>query len=142
MLFRDIDGQRYYKFCGRTKDVVDRGGEKINAEEVETVVGRHPAVAMISVVGMPDPVFGERVCAFMVIKAGAVAPTVKELGAFLSQEGVAKFKWPERIEVVSEFPLTKTGKLSKPLLKQAITEALAAERAASGSNITQARSST
>lgn len=141
MLFRDIDGQRYYKFCGRTKDVVDRGGEKINAEEVETIVARHPSVAMTSVVGMPDAVFGERVCAFMVIKPGAQAPTVKELGAFLSQEGVAKFKWPERIEVVSEFPLTKTGKLSKPLLKQAITDTLAAERAVPANPITQARSS-
>lgn len=129
MLFRDIEGVRYYKFCGRTKDVVDRGGEKINAEEVESIVSRHPSVAMASVVGMPDPVFGERVCAFMVAKPGAVAPTVKELGAFLSESGVAKFKWPERVEVVAEFPLTKTGKLSKPLLKQAITDTLAAERA-------------
>ncbi|MGC3985613.1 MAG: AMP-binding protein [Pseudorhodoferax sp.] len=130
MLFRDIGGQRYYKFCGRTKDVVDRRGEKINCEEVEGVVCRHPAVGVASVVGMPDPAFGERVCAFMVLKPGATAPTVKELGEFLQAQGLAKFKWPERVEVVSEFPLTKTGKLSKPLLKQAITQTLAAERAA------------
>lgn len=130
MLFRDIGGQRYYKFCGRTKDVVDRGGEKINCEEVETVVGRHPAVAMTSVVGMPDPVYGERVCAFVVVRSGASVPSVAELGAFLGESGVAKFKWPERIEAMVEFPLTKTGKLSKPLLKQLITEKLAAEKAA------------
>lgn len=141
MMFKDIEGQRYYKFCGRTKDVVDRGGEKINCEEVEGVVCRHPAVGVASVVGMPDPVFGERVCAFMVLKPGAQAPTLKELGEFLQAQGLAKFKWPERVEVVSEFPLTKTGKLSKPLLKEAITQTLAAERAAQ-SNSSAARSST
>ncbi|MEJ8859908.1 AMP-binding protein [Variovorax robiniae] len=142
MLFRDIDGQRYYKFCGRTKDVVDRGGEKINCEEVESVVSRHPAVAMTSVVGMPDPVFGERVCAFMVVKPGHDAPSVAALGAFLSEVGVAKFKWPERIEVLDEFPLTKTGKLSKPLLKQVIVDKLAAEKTAVAHNHSEARSST
>lgn len=129
MTFHDIDGQRYYRFCGRTKDVVDRGGEKINCEEVEQLVCRHPAVALASVVGMPDPVFGERVCAFMIVKPGATAPTVPELGEFLRTEGVAKFKWPERIELLEEFPLTKTGKLSKPLLKEVITQKLSAETA-------------
>ncbi|KQW64901.1 AMP-binding protein [Variovorax sp. Root411] len=139
MLFRDIDGQRYYKFCGRTKDVVDRAGEKINCEEVEMVVSRHPSVALTSVVGMPDPIYGERVCAFMIVKAGANVPTVAELGAFLSESGVAKFKWPERIEAMDEFPLTKTGKLSKPLLKQLISEKLAAEKAADVSSSSQPR---
>lgn len=139
MLFRDIDGQRYYKFCGRTKDVVDRAGEKINCEEVETVVGRHPAVALTSIVGMPDPVYGERVCAFMIVKPGASVPTVAEIGAFLSESGVAKFKWPERIEAMEEFPLTKTGKLSKPLLKQFIVEKLAAEKSAAASSSSQPR---
>ncbi|WP_371319906.1 AMP-binding protein [Variovorax sp. dw_308] len=142
MLFRDIEGQRYYKFCGRTKDVVDRGGEKINCEEVEGVVSRHPAVAMTSVVGMPDPVFGERVCAFMVVREGHEAPSVADLGAFLSEVGVAKFKWPERIEVLDEFPLTKTGKLSKPLLRQVIVDKLAAERGVAANNHSEARSST
>lgn len=139
MLFRDIDGQRYYKFCGRTKDVVDRAGEKINCEEIEAVVGRHPSIALTSVVGMPDPIYGERVCAFMIVKPGADVPTVAELGAFLSESGVAKFKWPERIEAMDEFPLTKTGKLSKPLLKQFITEKLMAEKADAISSSSQPR---
>jgi 2,3-dihydroxybenzoate-AMP ligase len=139
MLFRDIDGQRYYKFCGRTKDVVDRAGEKINCEEVEQIVARHPSVSAASVVGMPDPVYGERVCAFMIVKPGAKAPSVAELGAFLSETGVARFKWPERIEVLDEFPLTKTGKLSKPLLKQVIADKLAAEKAAAVPSTPEAR---
>jgi len=134
MLFRELDGVRHYQFRGRTKDVVDRGGEKINSEEVEHVVARHPAVSLAAVVGMPDPVFGERVCAFVIPQIGAQAPSVAELGGFLREAGVARFKWPERVEAIAEFPLTKTGKLSKPLLKQLITDKLAAERAATPAN--------
>ena len=130
MAFHDISGKRYYQFRGRTKDVVSRGGEKINCEEVEGIVIRHPAVVACAMVAMPDPVFEERACAFIVAQKGVPAPTVAELGAFLMQEGLAKFKWPERIEVVEEFPQTQSGKLSKPRLRTMITEKLIAERAA------------
>ena len=130
MMFHEINGRRYFQFRGRTKDVVSRGGEKINCEEVESIVMRHPAVAACAVVAMPDPVYDERACAFIVVHKGVPAPGVAEIGAFLETEGLAKFKWPERIETVEEFPLTQSGKLSKPLLRQAITDKLAAERAA------------
>jgi len=130
MLFRDIGGKRYYQFRGRTKDVVDRAGEKVNCEEVELLVSRHPAIVATAVVGMPDKVYGERICAFVTLRDGAQAPTTAELGAFLEQAGLAKFKWPERIEVLGELPLTKAGKLSKPALKEIIIEKLAAEKAA------------
>lgn len=127
MLFRDIDGKRYYQFRGRTKDVVDRAGEKVNCEEVELLVSRHPAITAAGVVGMPDKVYGERVCAFVTLREGMAAPTVKELGSFLQQAGLAKFKWPERIEVAAELPLTKAAKLDKPRLKTLISEKLALE---------------
>jgi 2,3-dihydroxybenzoate-AMP ligase len=130
MRFRDVDGQRHYEFRGRTKDVVDRGGEKINCEELENAVNRHPALAGCAVVGMPDPVMGERACAFVIARRGMTAPTVAELGAFLQEFGLAKFKWPERIEIVDDFPVTTSGKLSKPKLRALIAERLAAERAA------------
>lgn len=129
MSFHDIDGVRHYKFCGRTKDVVDRGGEKINSGEIELMLAGHPDVATVAVVGMPDPVYRERVCAFLILKSGAQTPTVKSIGAFLEQSGVAKFKWPERIEVVKEFPMTGSGKLSKPQLRKTITDMLEAEQA-------------
>ncbi len=128
MLFREIDGQRYWEFRGRTKDVVDRAGEKVNSEEVELRVARHPSVEAAAVVGMPDKVYGERVCAFVTLRAGMPAPTVAELGAFLERDGLARFKWPERIEVLAELPLTNAGKLSKPALKTLITQKLAAEQ--------------
>ncbi|MDB5929071.1 MAG: AMP-dependent synthetase and ligase [Polaromonas sp.] len=130
MLFRDIGGKRYYQFRGRTKDVVDRGGEKVNSEEVELMVSRHPAITSAAVIGMPDKAYGERICAFITLREGMQGPTVAELGAFLQEQGLAKFKWPERIEVLSELPLTNAGKLSKPKLKEMIVQKLAAEHAA------------
>ena len=126
-----IDGQRYFFFRGRTKDVVDRGGEKINAEELENLINRHPAVLASAVVGMPDPVYGERVCAFVVPRLTGATIGLSALTAFLEQEGVAKFKWPERIENISEFPVTASGKLSKVLLRNELIERLQAEQSAS-----------
>ncbi len=122
---RHIDGVPYFVFCGRIKDVVDRGGEKINSEEVEWACNAHPAIAATAVVGMPDPAYGERVCAFVIPRDNKTAPSVSELGDFLKTHGLAKFKWPERVEIVSEFPVTKSGKLMKGELRRMISEKLA-----------------
>jgi 2,3-dihydroxybenzoate-AMP ligase len=118
--YRHIDGIPYLVFCGRIKDVVDRAGEKINSEEVEQACNTHPSIAATAVIGMPDAVYGERVCAFVIPRENRTAPSVSELGEFLKAHGLAKFKWPERIEVVSEFPVTKSGKLMKPELRRLI----------------------
>jgi non-ribosomal peptide synthetase component E (peptide arylation enzyme) len=123
---RYIDGVPYFVFCGRIKDVVDRGGEKINSEEVEGACNAHPSIAATAVVGMPDAVYGERVCAFVMTRDNRAAPSVSELGDFLKTHGLAKFKWPERVEVVSEFPISKSGKLLKAELRRIISEKLAA----------------
>jgi len=131
MVFHEVEGKRYYQFRGRTKDVVDRAGEKVNCEEVESLLNRHRKVFTSAVVGMPDPVYGERICAFMTLTDAVQSPSVQEIGEFLKEQGLAKFKWPERIEVVSELPLTKAGKLNKPALKVMIKEILAAQKAAS-----------
>lgn len=124
-----VDGKRYFFFRGRIKDVVDRGGEKINAEELENVINQHPAILASAVVGMPDKVYGERVCAFVLLKPAASASglTLAELTQYLQEAGLAKFKWPERLEVIPEFPLTASGKLSKVLLRDRIVEMLRAE---------------
>ncbi|SPC19540.1 AMP-binding protein [Cupriavidus taiwanensis] len=134
MSSRVVDGRRYYFFCGRIKDVVDRGGEKINAEELENVINLHPAVLACAVVGMPDRIYGERVCAFIVPKPPATSLSLPQLTEYLQQAGLAKFKWPERVEVVREFPLTASGKLSKALLRQQITQTLEAEAARGNTN--------
>lgn len=127
MRIRVIDGRRYLLFEGRVKDVIDRGGEKINCEEVERLCVDHPAIAAVSVVAMPDPTYGQRACAFVIPIPGSGAPSVAELGKFLEAKGMAKFKWPERIEVVAEFPLTSSGKLSKPKLRDMIAGRLLAD---------------
>lgn len=123
-----IGGALYYKFLGRLKDNIDRGAEKISAEEIETYVGRHEAVASVAAIGMPDPTYGERVCVYIIANPGKTAPTVAELGAFLGRQGLAKFKWPERIEVMDNFPVTKVGKVSKALLRSDVSAKLEQER--------------
>jgi len=76
---------------------------------------------------MPDKVYGEKICAFVTLRDGAVAPTTTELGTFLQAAGMAKFKWPERIEVLQEFPLTNASKLNKAALRELIAHKLKAE---------------
>ncbi len=122
-----VNGTSYYAFAGRTKDIVNRGFEKINCEEVESLVASHPAVSDCAMVGMPDPVLGERSCVYIVPKAGTVAPTVTELGDFMRQAGVAKFKWPERVETIDALPLTKVGKLDKGAMRKLIADKIANE---------------
>jgi non-ribosomal peptide synthetase component E (peptide arylation enzyme) len=122
-----IEGVPYYAFEGRLRDNVNRGGEKIGSEEVEAFVSRHPAVADAKLVAMPDPFYGEKGCIFIVTRPGMAAPDVASLGAFLTGLGLAKYKCPERIEVVEDFPLTRVGKVDKPALKRRIAEKLAEE---------------
>ncbi|GAA0936267.1 (2,3-dihydroxybenzoyl)adenylate synthase [Pseudonocardia zijingensis] len=109
-----IEGQRYVSIEGRIKDLINRGGEKINTEEVELLLLRHPRVAAAAVVPMPDPRLGERTCAYVVVDGAELTlPEVQEHFAALE---VAKFKWPERIEHLPEIPRTLVGKTDKKRL--------------------------
>jgi len=119
---RLINGKAYYAYEGRLKDVVDRGGEKINAEEVEVAVTTHPAVAACAVIGIKDKDYGERLCACISLRPGAEAPDVKQMGLHLQTYGLAKFKWPERIEVLLALPLTHVGKLDKVKLRERFSD--------------------
>jgi non-ribosomal peptide synthetase component E (peptide arylation enzyme) len=123
-----IEGRLYYSFEGRLKDNINRGGEKFGTEEVENLIRSHPAVADVAVVAMPDEMLIERACAYLVPRSGQQAPDVKALGAFLSSVGLAKFKFPERIELVDAFPVTRVGKLDKAELRRRIAEKLAQEK--------------
>jgi salicylate---[aryl-carrier protein] ligase len=124
-----IEGRRYFTFEGRLRDNINRGGEKIGCEEVETFVSRHPAVADAKLVAMPDPVYGEKGCVFIIPRPGYVAPTVQDLAVFLIEQGLAKFKCPERVEPVDAFPVTRVGKLDKIALKKTIADKLTQELA-------------
>ena len=113
---------------GRIKDVINRGGEKINAEEIEAHLIAHPAISAAAVVAMPDAVLGEKACAYVSIKHGATF-ALSAMREFLGDRGVAQFKWPERIEILDQLPLTNVGKIRKTELRRDIAEKLAAERA-------------
>lgn len=111
---------------GRRKDMINRGGEKISAEEVENLILGHESVYMTAVVAMPDPVMGEKTCAFVVPKPGHNL-TLEALNRFLMEKRIAKFKLPERLEIVPSFPLTGVGKIAKKDLREAIADKLRAE---------------
>lgn len=110
---------------GRKKDLINRGGEKISAEEIENLILMHPAVQNVACVPMPDPDMGERMCACVVLRAGA-SLTLPELVAFLKAREIAKFKLPERLEVLDDFPVSTFGKVSKKSLAEMVTARAAA----------------
>lgn len=111
---------------GRKKDVINRGGEKINAEEVENLILSNPKVHNVAVIAMPDPIFVEKGCAYVTLKPGETMD-FKELQNFLMSKNIAKFKMPERLEVINEFPLSPAGKILKRELRTDIESRLAAE---------------
>src|SRR6266851_2671538 len=112
---------------GRRKDLINRGGEKISAEEIENLILSHPAVENAAVVAMPDAVLGERACAYVVLRPSASL----DLGAltrFLEKKRIARFKLPERLEAIERLPATAVGKISKKDLRDDIQRKLARER--------------
>ena len=118
-----------YVVEGRKKDLINRGGEKISAEEVENLILMHPAVQNVACVPMPDANMGEKMCAFVILR-GSHTLTLKELVAFLLTKEIAKFKLPERLEVLDDFPVSTFGKVSKKDLGALVTAKLVAEQAA------------
>jgi non-ribosomal peptide synthetase component E (peptide arylation enzyme) len=128
MLARHLGGHACYAFEGRIKDNIDRGGEKFGAEEVENLIGRHPHVVDVKVVAMPDRVYGEKACAYLIMRPGHALLTVPEIGAYLVSLGLAKYKLPERVEAIDVFPLTRVGKVDKGALREDVARKLAAEQ--------------
>jgi acyl-CoA synthetase len=103
---------------GRTSDVVIRGGKNISAAQVEAEVSTHPAVALCAAVAMPDPVFGERVCVYLELRAGAVPLDVDALRTHLAGRGVGKELWPEHVVVLDALPRASGGKIAKAALRE------------------------
>ena len=113
----DTDG--YVRIVGRKKDVINRGGLKVSAREIEELLIRHPLIREVAVVAVPDDRLGEKSCVF-VVPVGDTEPTLRELLDYLQQHGIAKYKLPEFLVVVSEFPMTPTGKVQKFALRDAV----------------------
>ena len=96
---------------------------------MENLIFGHPRVKAVTLVAMPDPVFGEKACAFVITRDGQ-GLEFGELIAFLKRQNIASFKLPERLEVVSEFPLSPVGKILKRQLRETIADQLEREKAA------------
>jgi 2,3-dihydroxybenzoate-AMP ligase len=110
-----IDEDGYITVEGREKDQINRGGEKIAAEEIENLLLKHEAVIYAALVSMEDDLMGEKSCAYLVVKTPLRAVQVRR---FLREQGVAEFKLPDRVECVDELPLTHVGKVDKKQLRQ------------------------
>jgi len=118
---------RYVYTEGRRTDLINRGGEKISCDEVENLIFGLPQVKQVSLVAMPDPVFGEKACACVVLKPGTRLG-FDELIAHLRGQRIASFKLPERLEVMPAFPVSPVGKILKRELREMIASKIDAER--------------
>jgi 2,3-dihydroxybenzoate-AMP ligase len=112
---------------GRKKDLVNRGGEKISAEEIENLILSHPSVENVSCIPIPDRQLGERMCACVILHNGSIL-NLEELRLFLLGKEIAKFKLPERLELLQDFPLSAFGKVSKKKLVEWVSNIMTGEQ--------------
>ncbi|MGH6989044.1 MAG: AMP-binding protein [Stellaceae bacterium] len=117
-----LDEDGYGNVVGRLKDMVIRGGENVYPREVEEFLFRHPKIESVQVIGVPDPKYGEELCAWVKLKPGETA-TAEEIQAFC-QNQIAHYKIPRHIRFVDAFPMTVTGKVQKFIMRQEMIEAL------------------
>jgi fatty-acyl-CoA synthase len=117
-----IDEEGYGNIVGRIKDMVIRGGENIYPREIEEFLYRHPKVADVTVVGLPDERYGEELCAWIVLKPGQSA-TVEDIKHFCDNQ-IARYKVPRYVKFVDAFPMTVTGKVQKFRIRETMMEEL------------------
>ena len=113
----DGDAARFYKFVGRCKDIIIRGGINISPDEIDNLLAGHPAVAAAATVGYPDEIMGEKVGAVVVPKPDHTV-TLDDITGFLREKGLAVFKLPEALRVVEAIPHNPVGKVLRHELKQ------------------------
>lgn len=118
------DGHGLYKICGRKKDIIVRGGENLNINEMEANLAGFPGVRQLAIVGMPDYRLGERVCAFVALENDAEPVTKEQMAEYLAERKVSKWLWPERVEYIDEIPYTESGKIKRYELKKELKERL------------------
>jgi cyclohexanecarboxylate-CoA ligase len=117
-----LDAQGYVRITGRSKDVIIRGGENIPVVEIESLLYRHPAVAMAAIVSYPDARLGERACAMVVVKPGQNLD-LPGLVDYLKSQKVAIQYIPERLEILDAMPATPSGKIQKFKLREILRSA-------------------
>ena len=123
-----FDAKGNLVIVGRKKDMIIRGGWNIYPKEVEDLLLTHPAIADVAIVGMPDPIMGERLCAYIVTRAPRRL-ALNDVVSFLSGKGLPAYKSPDRIELIDRLPMVAEGqKADKKALRADITEKLRTER--------------
>jgi fatty-acyl-CoA synthase len=113
-----IDDEGYCNIVGRIKDMIIRGGENVYPREIEEYLFRHPKIEDVQVIGVPDPKFGEELCAWVKLRAGE-ASSHEEIVAFCKGQ-IAHYKIPRYVKFVDGFPMTVTGKIQKFEMRKAI----------------------
>lgn len=117
-----LDGRGNVVLMGREQDLIIRGGQNIFPADVEGLLIQHPNVLEVSVIGVPDEEMGERICACVVCRKGQ-SLSLAEVTSFMEERGVARFKWPERLEIVSSLPRVASGhKIDKRILKRGVVD--------------------
>lgn len=116
-----LDADGYLTVCGRQGDFIIRGGKNISGPAVEEAALKHSLIEFAAAVPMPDPVFGERVCLFVVLSERALL-TLAELVVFLQSNGASKENLPERLEILDKLPFSSGGKVAKSALKQMLID--------------------
>ncbi len=117
-----MDAEGYFKIVGRIKEMVIRGGENLYPREIEEFLYRHPKIADVAVVGVPDDKYGEELCAWIVLAEGASA-TEQDIRDYCHDQ-IARHKIPRYIKFVDAFPMTVTGKVQKFIMRQRMVEEL------------------
>lgn len=125
-LFR-IEEDGYVSFFDRCKDIIIRGGNNISAQEIENMLQGHPAVLDVAAVAMPDERLGEKICIYVVPKDTDNAPDLSDLTGFMTEQGLAIYKLPERLEFIDAIPRNPVGKIVKPELRKNIADKIKAE---------------
>ncbi len=115
------DPPDYYRIAGRCKDIINRGGMKISPSELDTLLESFPGLAEVAVAACPDEDLGEKVCAFVVPAEGCEAPALEAICDYLQNQGIARFKLPERIEVIDALPRNPLGKVLRHQLSETLT---------------------
>ena len=116
----------FLEIKGRSKEIIIRGGQNINPSEIEDILIKHPDIENVAIVGMPDPILGEKSCAYVVTKKEKTL-TFHNMISFLKGKGVATFKLPERLELIDEIPVSEGRKPAKNILKKEIENKLIRE---------------
>lgn len=122
-----VDADGFFWFCGRRKQIIVHDSSNICPQEVEEALAEHPAVDLVGVIGIQDPVHGENVRAYVTLRSDQPAPSETELIAFARSR--VGYKAPEEVRVLGELPLTPVGKIDRLALRQLATEALQATAA-------------